>query len=241
MREPGPQAQGGGDLAELQVEVDDAGALAGVLVEEVGQVGGVEGLAAAAGGGGDGEDRALLAVTGGGRRAAGALLIRGRLTATARSMASWSIRSDTGSWSKSSAPVRTMSRRAASGRLSKARSRLMAGDSSCRACMRVRLALVPRLGPAIITSNGPLLAITSFTMASRSHGTTSGRGRRSPATPRTWSARSASFSTTRIFGFRTGAPRGPAGRRAMLEPGVSPMAGWSLATREKYRDSKLVR
>ena len=46
-REPGPQAQGGGHLAELQVEVDDAGPLPGVLVQEVGQVGGEEGLAAA--------------------------------------------------------------------------------------------------------------------------------------------------------------------------------------------------
>ena len=48
-----PQPQRGGHLAELQVEVDDAHPSLRVAGEEVGQVGGVEGLAAAAGGGRD--------------------------------------------------------------------------------------------------------------------------------------------------------------------------------------------
>ena len=60
--EAGPEPEGGRHLTELQVEVDDARALPRVLVQEVRQVGGVEGLPAAAGGGGDGEDRAVLAV-----------------------------------------------------------------------------------------------------------------------------------------------------------------------------------
>ena len=56
-REAGPEPQGGGHLAELQVEVDDAGPLSRVLGEEVRQVGGVEGLPATAGGGGGREHR----------------------------------------------------------------------------------------------------------------------------------------------------------------------------------------
>jgi hypothetical protein len=44
-----PQSQSGGDLAELEIEVDHTGAAAGVLLEEVGQVGGQECLATAAG------------------------------------------------------------------------------------------------------------------------------------------------------------------------------------------------
>ena len=50
-----------------------------------------------------------------------------RLMATARSTASCRFLSATGSWSRSMAPVRTMSRRLASGRLAKARTRLVAG------------------------------------------------------------------------------------------------------------------
>ena len=46
-RESGPQVQGGGNLAELQVEVDEADALTGLGRQVAGQIGGVEGLSAA--------------------------------------------------------------------------------------------------------------------------------------------------------------------------------------------------
>ena len=48
-REPRPQSEGRGHLAELKVEVDDAHLLLGVVGEEAGQIGGVERLAAAPG------------------------------------------------------------------------------------------------------------------------------------------------------------------------------------------------
>ena len=130
----GPQPQGGGHLAELEVEVDDAHPLAGVAGEEVGEVGGVEGLAAAAGGGGDREDRARPAGDRGRRRratAAASGAVTGAAAAASsmpRSIASASSLSSTGSWSRSMAPVGTMSRRLASGRRLKARTRLMAGQ-----------------------------------------------------------------------------------------------------------------
>ena len=83
----------------------------------------------------------------------------------------------------------------------------MAGSSSWMTSRRASPERVPRLGPATRTSKGPSSVSTSPTEPTLVQRVTSGRGRSSSATPRTWSVRASARSRTRILGFLITEPR----------------------------------
>ena len=132
-RVPGPQVQRRRHLAELEVEVDDARPASRCSgCRKYAEVGGEERLAAPAGGGRDGEHRCRgsppapsVWTAPAPARWAGC----GSWRWPARRRRTGSL-SATGSWSRSMAPVRMISRRVASGRLAKARTSAVAGVSS---------------------------------------------------------------------------------------------------------------
>ena len=159
--EPRPEVQRRGDLAELQVEVDQADPLAGLRREVAGQIGGVERLATPAARRRHGEDlgevRPLHDDAVGDDRAASARRpcatrrrCRRRASAPSTAGAYWS-----GTRPDPRHPVRTMSARLALGLGPRARTTAGTAAVARSVASRAMPAWLSKTGPATRTSKGP--------------------------------------------------------------------------------------